>query len=124
MRRASRAKRPPNSGGLFGLRAAFAEISARCDRCGFPRGALHAGGHLVCHGALLFDRGRGRSDILANIVDRLLDHAERTDDVAGDEVEVADLLADLVGFLLALSGKALDLGGDARKTPARLARAG
>jgi hypothetical protein len=39
-------------------------------------GALHIGGHVAGHRALLFHRGGGRGDELADIVDRNLDRAQ------------------------------------------------
>src|SRR6266404_4196911 len=78
------------------------EPSALRDRLCFRGGALHARRHLAGDGALFLDRGGGRRDVFTDALDRLLDAVERADDVAGDAVEIADLLPDLVGRLLGL----------------------
>ena len=87
----------------------MAALRPLCDRLRFRGGALHARRHLAGDGALFLDRGCGGRDILADALIACL-MLSGADDVAGEAVEISDLLPDLVGRLLGLGGEVLDLG--------------
>jgi hypothetical protein len=75
-------------------------------------------------GALLFDRCRGGSHILTDALGRLPDGFERRYNISRDAVERSDFFGDLVGGLLRLIGRILDLGcHDGKSRPASPARA-
>jgi hypothetical protein len=71
---------------------------------------LHADRHFAGHRALLLDGRSGRCDELTDLLNGAFDRIQRPDNVAGNAVQVFDLLADLVGRLLGLVGEVLDLG--------------